>query len=286
MKVNNYLVTGANLATMGYKQKAGTTPPLDGSIMSKGDANTYYYIDGSVSPWSTYPDTRAPKYQDFPCPCVTGIEVYNQMENAINQTISYQDCSGNTYYVYLPIGGSIGIIACSSSGEGQPITGCGILRGSVEGINLSQITYGGCCYVNYPCTTSTTTTLPQCNYDGLTIVCNTPATATLDWSFNETLSSATMDIYVNGINVESRNATSSGTWTGLVAGDEIYVEIIAGGCTGLNIKANAYTDGIIVDAACDDSFVDLVTTYYIVKPGDLGTTLNLEMYALCSGGCV
>jgi hypothetical protein len=287
MKVNNYLVTGANLATMGYRQKPGTTPPLDGSIMSKGEANTYYYIDGSVSPWSTYPDTRAPKYQDFPCPCVASVTVENTLAFGFSQTISYEDCSGNTYYFYLPYGQAAVFTGCTFiSGDSGPIAGCGILRGSVVGARLSAINYGACCYSNYPCTTTSTTTLPQCNYDGLTVVCNTPSTATLDWSFNETFSSATMDIYVNGINVESRNATSSGTWTGLVAGDEIYVEIIAGGCTGLNIKANAYTDGIIVDAACDDNFVVLVTPYFIVQPGDLGTTLNLEMYALCSGGCV
>lgn len=286
MKVNNYLVTGADLATMGYVQKPGTTPPLDGNIMNKGEASANYYIDPTVSPWSTYPNTRAPKYQDYPCPCVTGIEVYNQMENAINQTISYQDCSGNTYYVYLPIGSSIGIIGCAPSGESGPVTGCGILRGSVEGINLSQITYIGCCYSNYPCTTSTTTTLPQCNYNGLTVVCNTPSTAILSWSFTlDGGSVGSMELYVNGSVVESRSNTSSGLYT-VNVGDTINVEIYASGCDSGANKANAYTFDIIADASCGDGSTTLFTGVYTVTAGDAGNTLSLRTYAACDTACI
>jgi hypothetical protein len=183
MKVDNYLVTGADLATMGYRQKPGTTPPLDGSIMSKGEADANYYIDPNVSPWSTYPNTRAPKYQDFPCPCVEGIVIENNLAFGFSQTISYEDCSGNTFYVYVPFPSTIGIIACAPPpGEGGgPPTGCGILRGSVVGVGLNSVEYGGCCYNNFPCTTTSTTTLPQCNYNDLTVVC-TPVPATINWS--------------------------------------------------------------------------------------------------------
>lgn len=113
----------------------------------------------------------------------------------------------------------------------------------------------------------------------------TASFASLDWSFTETSTNGTMDIYVNGMNVESRNATSNGTYT-VEVGDEIYVEIIAGGCTGGNSKANAYCSGIITDAACDDSFVDLVTTIYTVQPSDEGNTISLDCYALCDSACV
>lgn len=284
MKVNNYLVTGADLATMGYIQKPGTTPPLDGNIMSKGEADANYYIDPTVSPWSTYPNTRAPKYQDYPCPCVQSVEIYNQMSNGFSQTVSYQDCSGNTYYVYLPLGDSIGIIACSSGGEGGPVTGCGILRGSVEGINLSQITYVGCCYANYPCTTTTTTTLPQCNYNGLTIVCNA-GSATLSWTYTETAANGEMYLYINGSVVENRFGTSSGTFT-VYEGDTINCEVITNGCSSPNGKANAYTGGIIVDASCADGNTSLFTSVYTVTAGDIGTTLTLNMYSLCDSACV
>jgi len=233
MKVNNFLVTGADLATMGYRQKPGTTPPLDGSIMSKGEADANYYIDGSVSPWSTYPNTRAPKYQDYPCPCVASFGVDNTLAFGYSQTISYEDCSGNTLYVYAPYGQITVVTACTFiSGDSGPIAGCGILRGSVVGANLAAVDYGGCCYSNYPCTTSTTTTLPQCNYNGLTVVCNTPATFTLSWNLYKGTESASLVIRVNGIIQVNSSDNSSGTITvsfgdlvdiTLSAGDSFYV---------------------------------------------------------------
>lgn len=287
MKVNNYLVTGGDLSTMGYIKKPGATPPLDGSVMNKGESDANYYIDQSASPWNTYTNDRCVKYQDYPCPCAGDVTIYNDLEGAIDQYVQYQDCSGNVKSIFVAAGQAVAIQGCVTQDPGG-YTGCGVLRGSVYGINLNNIVYGTCCPGFTPCTTTSTTTvyIPSCAYNGLSIVCNTPSTAILDWSFTETATSGTMDIYVNGINVESRNATSNGTWTGLVVGDEIYVEIITGGCTGISGKANAYTDGIIVDAACDDSFVDLVTTIYTVQPIDIGTTLVLDCFALCSEGCV
>ena len=290
MKVSNFLVTGADLATMGYIQKPGTTPPLDGSIMSKGEADANYYIDGTVSPWSTYPNTRAPKYQDYPCPCVSGVEVYNQMSNGFSQTISYQDCSGNTYYYYLPFPSSIGIIACSSGGEGGPITGCGILRGSVEGVNLASVTYSGCCYANYPCTTTSTTTLPQCNYNGLTVVCNAPSGyAILQWSYTETGGPAgQMILYVNGTPIETRTSDASGTYN-VGVGDTIYVELqILTPCGPPDTYANVYTTGnLFNDAACaNNAGVSLITSTYTVVSGDIGSYLVLNTFAACDGGCI
>jgi hypothetical protein len=290
MKVNNYLVTGADLATMGYRQKPGTTPLLDGNIMSKGEADANYYIDGTVSPWSTYPNTRAPKYQDFPCPCVQSIVVENNLAFGFSQTISYEDCSGNTYYYYLPYGQAVGIIACSSGGEGGPVTGCGILRGSVVGVSLSSVTYDGCCYANYPCTTTSTTTLPQCNYDGLTVVCNTPVGyATLEWSFSETGGPAgEMKLYVNGTAIETRTDNSSGTWN-VGVGDTIYVELnIYVPCGPPDTYANVYTTGnIINDANCaNNAGVSLTTSTYTVVSGDIGSYLILNTFASCDGGCI
>jgi hypothetical protein len=285
MKVNNFLVTGANLATMGYRQKAGTTPPLDGSIMTKGEANTYYYIDPYVNPWESYSNTRAPKYQDFPCPCVGDVTIENNLEGGFSQTISYEDCSGNTYYFYIPYGQAGAIVGCMTQEPGG-YTGCGILRGSVVGARLSAVIYGGCCYSNYPCTTTSTTTLPQCNYDGLTVVCNTSSTATLSWSFIlDGGSVGSMELYVNGSVIESRSNTSNGLYT-VSVGDQIYVEVYASGCDSGANKANAYTYNIIADAACGDGSVILTTGTYTVTAGDAGTTLSLLTYAACDTACI
>jgi hypothetical protein len=288
MKVNNFLVTGADLATMGYRQKPGTTPPLDGSIMSKGEADANYYIDGSVSPWSTYPNTRAPKYQDYPCPCVASFGVDNTLAFGYSQTISYEDCSGNTLYVYAPYGQITVVTACTFiSGDSGPIAGCGILRGSVVGANLAAVDYGGCCYSNYPCTTSTTTTLPQCNYNGLTVVCNTPVGyATLEWSFLLGSGSVgSMELYVNGSVIESRSFSSNGTWN-VGVGDQIYAEVFSSGCDSFATKANAYTFGIIADAACGDGSVILTTGTYTVTAGDIGNTLIFQTFSACENACL
>jgi hypothetical protein len=290
MKVNNFLVTGADLATMGYRQKAGTTPPLDGNIMTKGEANTYYYIDPYVSPWESYSNTRAPKYQDFPCPCVGDVIVENNLAFGFSQTISYEDCSGNTYYFYLPYGQAAGIIGCMTQEPSGGYTGCGILRGSVVGARLSAVIYGACCYSNYPCTTTSTTTLPQCNYDGLTVVCNTPVGyATLEWSFSETGGPAgEMKLYVNGTAIETRTDTSSGTYN-VGVGDTIYVELnIYVPCGPPDTYANVYTTGnIINDANCaNNAGVSLTTSTYTVVSGDIGSYLVLNTFAGCDGGCI
>lgn len=209
MKVNNYLVTGADLATMGYVQKSGTTPPLDGNIMNKGEANANYYIDQSATPWSTYPDTRAPKYQDFPCPCLGEVTVYNDLVGAIDHYVQYQDCSGNAKSVFIAAGTAVVLVGCTVQDPGG-YTGCGILRGSIFGINLRAIEYGNCCPGNTPCTTTSTTTIyiPTCNYNGLTIVCNTTTTTTTTAPPSVTVSGVNnffageiQDITVNGTTI-------------------------------------------------------------------------------------
>ena len=114
-------------------------------------------------------------------------------------------------------------------------------------------------------------------------------TATLAWSFSITGGpTADMDIYINGVNVESRNATSSGTETGLVVGDEIYVDMNATGCSGFNDTANVYTSGIISDNGnCPNAGTSSLTSnIYTVQPGDIGTTLSLDLFANCDSGCV
>jgi hypothetical protein len=112
-------------------------------------------------------------------------------------------------------------------------------------------------------------------------------TATLDWSFTETGGAlGQMDLYVNGSVIESRGNTSSGTYT-VYVGDTINVEVSAQGCGGFDDYANAYCTGIIDDADCViDDIASIFTAVYTVQLADVGTTLNLDNFAACAGGCL
>ena len=153
-------------------------------------------------------------------------------------------------------------------------------------------------------TTTTTTEAPQCNYDGLSIVCDstttttttepltttttTLASATLDWSFSETGGAVgTMDLYVNGSIIETRMSTSSGTYT-VYVGDTINVELSINQCTGGgSTYSNVYTSGIINEADCtNNGTANLFTAVYTVVSGDIGNTLSLDTFASCDGACI
>jgi len=62
MKVNDALVTFEELSTMGFPVKAGTNPPINNKCVTKGEVNTYYTVDTTVSPFSTYTDNRCPVF--------------------------------------------------------------------------------------------------------------------------------------------------------------------------------------------------------------------------------
>tara|TARA_R110000868_G_scaffold318790_1_gene579510 strand:- start:9 stop:1790 length:1782 start_codon:yes stop_codon:yes gene_type:complete len=63
MKANNYLVTWDDLSTMGLTAKG--TPPTGLGISSKAELIAAYFVDQTVSPFSTYSPTRCPRYQDI-----------------------------------------------------------------------------------------------------------------------------------------------------------------------------------------------------------------------------
>jgi hypothetical protein len=92
----------------------------------------------------------------------------------------------------------------------------------------------------------------------------------------------TMTLYVNGSAIESRSSTSNGTWN-VGVGDVIYFELEATGCAQ---KANVYSTGIIADAGCTDTSVSITSQTYTVVSGDAGTTISLNMYSACDGGCL
>jgi hypothetical protein len=97
-----------------------------------------------------------------------------------------------------------------------------------------------------------------------------------------------MDLYVNGFAVESRSSTSSGTYL-VYPGDTIYVELqIVTPCGSPDTYANVYTTGnILNDADCaNNAGVSLTTATYTVVSGDIGSTLTLDTFAACDGGCL
>jgi hypothetical protein len=116
-----------------------------------------------------------------------------------------------------------------------------------------------------------------------------PSTATLSWSYTETGgANGTMDLYINGFAVESRSSTASGTET-VSVGDTIYVELqIVTPCGSPDTYANVYTTGnILNDANCaNNAGVSLTTGTYTVVSGDIGSTLTLNTFASCDGGCL
>lgn len=118
------------------------------------------------------------------------------------------------------------------------------------------------------------------------------STASLGWSYSETGgANGEMRIYVNSTVVETRTNTSSGTYTGLVAGDTIYVELeLLSSCSAPDNKGNVYTSSnrlTLVDASCFTSSTGTLTTpTYTVVSGDVGATITLNTFASCDGGCL
>jgi hypothetical protein len=137
-------------------------------------------------------------------------------------------------------------------------------------------------------TTTTTTAAPTTTTTSTTTTTGAPS-AILDWSFSETGgANGEMIIYVNGSAVETRTSTAAGT-RNVYVGDTIYVELeIFTACGSPDTYANVYTAGnIINDSACANGTPTALTTgTYTVVSGDIGSTLVLDTYAACDGGCL
>jgi len=109
--------------------------------------------------------------------------------------------------------------------------------------------------------------------------------ATLSWTFSELAGArGQMDIYVNGLIVESRSNTSSGIYT-VYVGDTINVELTCDECGGnySNVEATGIVSAL--DCAPPPTGIanDFSSTYTVVS-GDVGNTLTLTNTAICSGG--
>ena len=65
-KVNNYLITFGDVATMGFTSKASYPGGYNANkIMTKGEIDTYWFVDTTVAAYAGYTSLRCPRYQDL-----------------------------------------------------------------------------------------------------------------------------------------------------------------------------------------------------------------------------
>ena len=64
MRVNFYSVTWDDINLMGFTLRGGAAPTGQ-KALTKGDVDTYYYVDTTASPYVTYVSNRCPRYQDL-----------------------------------------------------------------------------------------------------------------------------------------------------------------------------------------------------------------------------
>jgi hypothetical protein len=174
---------------------------------------------------------------------------------------------------------TVGICVLQGSSYATPV--CVINDGILPPYEVSCDPYswisGGACVDGFDCIDTTTTTTTT----------TTGGSATLAWSFSETGGAlGGMDLFVNASVIESRTNTSSGTYT-VYVGDTINVQVTCDICGEPDNYSNAYCTGIITDADCGVSApASIFTANYTVVSGDIGTTLNLDSFAGCDGGCL
>ena len=215
---------------------------------------------------------------------ITGSTVFNGGAGCCTPTITSITVSGgNTIDVSFTTGS--GCDACSYT----------TIQSSTDNVNWGGNNTGGC-------TSPRTITAPTSStYYRIQVGCASTTSsyssgvlfttssvnyATLYWSFTPSGGSSQFDLYINGFNVESRVSTSNGVYN-VYMGDQIYVVVSVGGCSGISDHANAYTTGdIIVDAACNIGSTTLTSYTYTVLSGDIGTALSLNAFTSCDGGCL
>jgi hypothetical protein len=138
-------------------------------------------------------------------------------------------------------------------------------------------------------TTTTTTTTTTSTTTTTTTTAPPTGSANLAWSYSETGgANGQMDLYVNGSAVETRTSTASGTYL-VYAGDTIYVELqIVTPCGPGDTYANIQVNGNILtaDDCANNAGVSLTTSTYTVVSGDIGSTLTVNTFASCDGGCL
>ena len=241
--------------------------------------NQYVEIIGTTTTTSTTTTTAVVN----PCRC------YEVVFGSGGGEINYNDCNGNTFN-YVSTGAST-YYQCV-----QVIGGLAQIFVVSGDVTLSIV--ANCLTEDCPPTTTTTSTSTSTTSTSTSTTTSTTTTTTaapsadLEWSYSETGgANGEMRIYVNGSVVETRTNTSSGTYTSLVAGDTIYVELeLLSSCSAPDNKGNVYTNSnrlTLVDADCFTSSTGTLTTpTYTVVAGDMGTTITLSTFANCDTACI
>jgi len=221
-----------------------------------------------------------------PCRC------YEVIFGASGGEINYNNCEGGTFN-YVSMGASV-YYQCVQviGGLAQIFVVSGDVTLSIVGNCLTQACPPSTTTTTAAPTTTTTTTAATTTTTAATTTTTTtaPTTATLSWSFTESIgSSGYMDIYVNASVIESRVNTSSGTYN-LQIGDTINVQVACFTCGSPNTYANAYSFSnkpILADAACvNNGEASILTANYTVVSGDIGNTITLDTFARCDSGCI
>jgi hypothetical protein len=271
---------GGSTVWGGYTTASATLTTLDNGTLIT--SSTQYIYSGSGDTVITFPTTFTAGHNIT----ISGSTAVIPTGSCCTPTITSASVSGGDISIFFTTGS--GCSGCTATTIERSSDGSTWGVSNTGGCNSPRVitaptasTY----YRMYENCSSLTSSFSNSYY----FASGSGGTADLDWTFTITGGpSATMDIYINGVNVESRNATSSGTETGLVVGDEIYFVMDATGCSGFNDTANVYSFGIISDTGnCPNSgTTSLTSTTYTIASGDIGTTLTLDLYANCDSGCV
>jgi hypothetical protein len=270
---------GGSTVWGGYTTASATLTTLDNGTLIT--SSTQYIYSGSGDTVITFPTTFTAGHNIT----ISGSTAVIPTGSCCTPTITSASVSGGNISIFFTTGS--GCSGCTAT----------TIERSVDGSTWTGANTGGC---NSPrVITAPTSSMYYRMYQNCGALTSSfsnsyyyvsgSGAADLDWSYSETGgANGTMDLYVNGFAVESRSSTASGTRT-VNVGDTIYVELqIVTPCGSPDTYANVYTTGnILNDANCaNNAGVSLTTGTYTVVSGDIGSTLTLDTFAQCDGGCL
>ena len=271
---------GGSTVWGGYTTASATLTTLDNGTLIT--SSTQYIYSGSGDTVITFPTTFTAGHNIT----ISGSTAVIPTGSCCTPTITTASVSGGNISIFFTTGS--GCSGCTATTIQTSLDGSTWGGNNTAGCNSPRVitaptasTY----YRMYETCTSLTSSFSNSYY----FASGSGSTANLAWSYSVTggPSSNGFGLRVNGSLVESRSSTSSGTRT-VNVGDTIYVVVSCNGCSGGNAVANAYCGGIITDASCTPgvSSTTLTSYSYTVVSGDVGTTLTLNSFAACDGGCI
>jgi hypothetical protein len=268
---------GGSTVWGGYTTASATLTTLDNGTLIT--SSTQYIYSGSGDTVITFPTTFTAGHNIT----ISGSTAVIPTGSCCTPTITSASVSGGNISIFFTTGS--GCSGCTAT----------TIQTSLDGSTWGGSNTGGCnsprvitaptastYYRMYENCSSLTSSFSNSYY-----YTSGSGTATLAWSFSETGGAVgTMDLYVNGSIVVSRSFTSSGTYT-VNVGDTINVEVNCNTCGSPDTYSNVECTGIISDIACvNNGVANIFTSVYTVQLADVGTTLNLDNFAACGGGCL